>query len=286
MRSLTFSVARMANITAACLPPWIGCWIRNRSWPSRRPLLHYVEFHLTDHCNMNCGGCTHFAPMADRWFADVGRVAADFARLKVLFRNIRHVRVMGGEPLLHPDCTRFLHVVREAFPNTRLELVTNGLLLGEQPESFWTACRETRTTISLSVYPPIRDRLDEISARCRSEDVALETKNSSTFFTRYVPEGNVDVQKAFRHCRGKSFFCPILREGRIYKCAMGCYAHYWNRAAPTPFPAEDGMPLADATGTGILLYLMRPMPACAHCATTTRYYPWRNGAPKLEDWIR
>ena len=167
MSRLKYFVAGMANVTAARLPPWIGCWIRNRSWPSRRPLLHYVEFHLTDHCNMNCGGCTHFAPMADRWFADVGRVTADFARLKVLFRNIRHVRVMGGEPLLHPDCTRFLHVVREAFPDTRLELVTNGLLLGEQPESFWTACRETRTTISLSVYPPIRDRLDGISARCR-----------------------------------------------------------------------------------------------------------------------
>ena len=286
MKRLKLLVAQLANRLSARLPPSLGCWLRNRSWPSRRPTLHYVEFHLTDHCNMNCGGCTHFAPMADRWFADIGRVTTDFARLKVLFRNIRHIRVMGGEPLLHPDCTSFLRVVRDAFPRARLELVTNGLLLGDQPESFWADCRATRTIISLSVYPPIRERLNDITARCRSEGVPLEEKDSSVFMTRYVPEGNIDMRKAFRHCRGKSFFCPILREGRIYNCAMGCYAHYWNRSAPTPFPVEKGLSLAESTGVEILLYLMRPMPTCAHCASTTRDYPWHNGAPKLEDWIR
>ena len=144
----------------------------------------------------------------------------------------------------------------------------------------------TRTIISLSVYPPIRERLNGIIARCRSEGVPLVEKDSGVFMTRYVPEGNIDMRKAFRHCRGNSFFCPILREGRIYNCAMGCYAHYWNRSAPTPFPVEKGLPLAESTGVEILLYLMSPMPTCAHCATTKRDYPWHNGAPKLEDWIR
>ena len=286
MRRLKLLAAQMANRLAVRLPPSIGRWLRNRSWPSRRPVLHYLEFHLVDHCNMNCGGCTHYAPMADSWFADIGRATADFARLKELFRNIRHVRFMGGEPLLHPDCPRFLHVVRDAFPNTRLELVTNGLLLAGQPEQFWSACRETDTIISLSVYPPLRGRTDGIFAKCRAERVSIEAKDSSTFMTHYVPDGSVDVREAFRHCRGKAFFCPILREGRIYNCAMGCYAQYWNRVAPTPFPAEEGMALAGATGAEILLYLMNPIPTCAHCSPTAREFAWRNGAPRLEDWIR
>lgn len=286
MRRLIFLVAHAANRLSAVLPPSLGRWLRNRSWPSGRPTLHYLEFHLADHCNMNCGGCTHFAPMADRWFADVGRVAEDFARLKALFGNIRHVRVMGGEPLLHPGCTRFLRIVRDAFPRTRLELVTNGLLLPSQPESFWADCRATGTIVSLSVYPPVRTRLDDIRTRCCRENVPLETKDSSMFMTRYEPLGNVDVRKAFRQCRGKSFFCPILREGRIYRCAMGCYAAYWNRAAAAKLPVEDGLPLDAATGPEILDYLMRPMPTCAYCSPTARYFAWRNGAPKLEDWIK
>ena len=286
MKPLTLHLARMANRLSARLPPSIGCWIRNRTWPSRRPTLHYLEFHLTDHCNMNCGGCTHFAPMADRWFADVGRVKSDFVRLKAILRNIRHIRVMGGEPLLHPECTAFLHIVRDAFPAACIELVTNGLILADQPQSFWMACRDTRTTISLSLYPPILSRLDGIRDRCKCERVPLEIKDSSMFLARYVPEGDVGVRKAFRFCRGEFFYCPILRDGRIYKCAMGCYAPYWNRFAPTLIPAEEGLPLADATGFSILRYLMQPMPACAHCAVTMRKYPWCNGPPKLEDWIR
>ena len=286
MSRLTLLAARAVNRLSVRLPPSLGRWLRNRAWPSSRPTLRYLEFHLTDHCNMNCGGCTHFAPMADRWFADVGRVATDFDRLKALFRKITEVRVMGGEPLLHPDCAAFLPIVREAFPSCRLALVTNGLLLAGQPTAFWETCRATRTLVSLSVYPPVRPQVEVLAARCREEGVPLERTASDTFLARFVPAGDVAVRKAFRYCRGSWYFCPILREGRIYRCAMGCYAAYWNRAAKTNLPVEEGMPLDAATGPEILDYLMRPMPICAYCSPTARAFSWRNGAPKLADWIK
>ena len=285
MRSLTLLAAKLANHVSTRLPPSLGRWLRNRSWPSRRPVLRYLEFHLTDHCNMNCGGCTHFAPMADRWFADLDRIAADFARLKELFSNIREIRVMGGEPLLHPDCVAFLRIVRAAFPNCRLALVTNGLLLAKQPASFWEACRETRTLVSLSVYPPVKPQVQALSDLCRNEDVPLQCVESDTFIARCEPNGTVDARKAFRYCRGSWFFCPILREGRIYNCAMGCYAAYWNRAASAKLPEEEGIALDSATGPSILEYLMRPVPVCAYCSPSARAFAWRNGAPKLEDWL-
>ena len=286
MSRVSLLAARMVNRLSVSLPPSLGRWFRNRSWPSAKPTLRYIEFHLTDHCNMNCGGCTHFAPMADRWFADVGRVATDFARLKELFRNITEVRVMGGEPLLHPDCVAFLRIVRDAFPSSRLALVTNGLLLAKQPEAFWEACRETRALISLSVYPPVRPQVEALSARCREQDVPLELVESSTFRARYVPGGNIDARKAFRFCRGSWYFCPLLREGRVYRCAMGCYAAYWNRAAKSEMPVEEGIALESATGPEILDYLMRPMPTCAYCSPQARRFAWRNGEPKIEDWVK
>ena len=228
----------------------------------------------------------HFAPMADRWFADLDRIAADFVRLKELFRNIREIRVMGGEPLLHPDCVAFLRIVRAAFPNCRLALVTNGLLLAKQSASFWDVCRETHALISLSVYPPVKPQVQALADLCREEGVPLECVESGTFIARYVPEGNVDVRKSFRHCRGSWFFCPILREGRVYRCAMGCYADYWKRAANAELPVEEGIELESATGPEILDYLMRPMSTCAYCSPTAREFAWRNGAPKLEDWVK
>jgi len=276
----------MANWLSARLPPSLGRWLRNRSWPSAKPTLHYLEFHLTDHCNMNCGGCTHFAPMADRWFADVGRVTADFSRLKAIFRTIREIRVMGGEPLLHPDCAAFLQIVRNAFPASLLTLVTNGLLLARQPTTFWEACRKTRTRISLSVYPPVRPQVEALVAQCRTEGVPLNCTPSDTFMARYVPGGDIDARRAFRACRSKWFYCPILREGRLYRCAVGCYAAYWNRAAKVEIPVERGIAVESASGPAILDYLMRPMPACAYCSPTARIFAWHNGSPELRDWIK
>ena len=29
-----------------------------------------LEIHLVDHCNLNCGGCNHFSPIAKPWFID------------------------------------------------------------------------------------------------------------------------------------------------------------------------------------------------------------------------
>ena len=60
------------------LPPRLAIWVVNRSWPWGRPVLDYVEFHLTDHCNLNCAGCTHFAPYADKRFADIKHDGVEF----------------------------------------------------------------------------------------------------------------------------------------------------------------------------------------------------------------
>jgi len=286
MGRLSILAANAINRISARMPPGLGRWLRNRTWPSKHPTLHYLEFHIADHCNMNCGGCLHFAPYAPRWFADAADVEKDFSRLKALFGNIRHVRVMGGEPLLHPECARFLGIVRDAFRDSCIELVTNGLLLEKQDGDFWEVCRRTNATISLSVYPPVKPLLPKLHELCRRKNVPLYATPSETFMARYVPDGSVDAVKSFRHCRGEAFFCPILRKGRIYKCAMGCYARFWNDVSPHPFPPEEGLSLETADGPAILDYLMRPMPACAYCSPEARLFQWRRGEPKLEDWLK
>lgn len=41
-----------------------------------KPSLDYVEFHLADHCNLNCRGCGHFSPIADETF--LARLTTDW----------------------------------------------------------------------------------------------------------------------------------------------------------------------------------------------------------------
>ena len=88
------------------------------------PVLRYVETHLTDDCNLNCRGCGHCAPIAETWFADGSSFRRDMDRLARLFSNIAVIRLMGGEPLLHPDAAWFFRVTRQAFPRAEIALVT------------------------------------------------------------------------------------------------------------------------------------------------------------------
>ena len=65
--------------------------------------MNYLEHHIVDHCNLNCGGCSHFSPLADPWFEDFDTFKKDFLQLyDITHGNVGVIRLMGGEPLLHP----------------------------------------------------------------------------------------------------------------------------------------------------------------------------------------
>jgi MoaA/NifB/PqqE/SkfB family radical SAM enzyme len=80
-----------------------------------KPVLPYVEMHVVDHCNLNCKGCSHFSPIADELFTDIGEFTRDLQQLRRLVSNIEVIRLMGGEPLLHPNITDFIRSTKFFF---------------------------------------------------------------------------------------------------------------------------------------------------------------------------
>lgn len=250
-----------------------------------KPILHYVELHLTDHCNLDCKGCGHYCSIAPPHYADIRQHERDLRRLKQLFRNIRQIRLMGGEPLLHPDPASFITATRAIFPKTDLRFVTNGLLLPKAHQDFWDACRNTNTVIDLSVYPPLAHRVDELRILCERHHVELNAKESDTFLARCNFKGDSDRQKAFDHCR-REYFCPFLENGRIYTCAMTALVHYFNDRFGHKIPADKGINIHSrfVSGKQILRHLNQPVITCKWCAYDLLPFPWAHGKLKAEEW--
>ena len=99
------------------------------------------EVALAEHCNLRCAGCDHFSPIAEPEFADIKEFERDFSRLSELFNGqAQEIHLLGGEPLLNPDIVLFLQVARKSFPQAIIDITTNGLLLKQMSEEFWTAC--------------------------------------------------------------------------------------------------------------------------------------------------
>ena len=93
-------------------------------------MIDYLEHHIVDHCNLNCAGCSHFSPLASEWYESLEDFRKDFTELaNKTNTQVKTIRIMGGEPLLHPQVTDFLITARQLFPTSEIQLVTNGILL-------------------------------------------------------------------------------------------------------------------------------------------------------------
>ena len=126
-----------------------------------RPSL-FLDIEVTEHCNLNCKSCGSFAPLADEEYVDINELASDLKRLSELSAGeVHHINILCGEPLLHPEITKIIEIVRHYFPYGNIYLVTNGVLLNRMDESFWQQCKQSNIVIEPTQYP-IKINYDEI----------------------------------------------------------------------------------------------------------------------------
>ena len=267
--------SRQSNSTQSCDAPA----------PSGRGLLlgrdgkihrEAVEYNVVDHCNLSCAGCDHFAPHLARRFSDVEAFAADMRALSP-YLHARILRLVGGEPLLHPELPSFIRAARDSGIADEVWLWTNGLLLHAADPRLL----ESVDVVRVSLYPGVRIRADlsllaqqlERSGRSRLQVVRVEK-----FFHQLLnaPRADVsEVRRTYLQCRETHVWsCHTVHAGRYYKCtkpatlAQRLAAHGVNASDA----ARDGVPLHDnpclAEDLEQYLLSLEPLRACASCLGT------------------
>jgi hypothetical protein len=255
----------------------------------RRPVLPYIEMHLVDHCNLNCRSCSHYSPVSPERFADPEVADRDFARLAGLFRRVAEVRLMGGEPLLHPDVDRFVVAARRRLPSSKIALVTNGLLLDAQPDSFWELLAAQRVELHVTSYPIALDR-DRIKSLVAGHGVACRFGARVRHFKTVPmdPEGTRDPDEMYRLC-GAQRRCPFLRDGAVYSCARVAMSPVLadRFAADLPIGPSDRSVLDEARdGYDVLLFLAVGAPWCRFCRRDATYdFDWSGSRGSPDEWI-
>ena len=207
-------------------------WERERN-RKRLEKLHF-EVHLAEHCNLNCKSCSHFSPLAEEEFADIEELERDFKRLSVLTDgDVEFIELLGGEPLLYPDVAKAMDLARAYFPETKLLLLTNGLLLKRQNTDFWEACRRNRVEVVITKYPISAD-YEEMEKLTEENHVELSYRGNSDveekkFWHMHLnPEGTEIPQYSFSKCTWGNG-CIALNHGKLYPCVMIAYIEHFNR---------------------------------------------------------
>ena len=86
-----------------------------------------IEVNINKHCNLNCKGCDHFAPVAAPDFMPIDVFAKDMKQIKRLFCHMNgEFRLLGGEPLMNPDIVQFIEIARSNLSKAKIYVSTNG----------------------------------------------------------------------------------------------------------------------------------------------------------------
>jgi hypothetical protein len=249
-------------------------------------ILDYLETHLVDHCNLNCKGCGHLSTVSPERFTDLAVFQRDFRRLGELFENISVIRLMGGEPLLHPDVPAFTEYTRRIFPRAAICLVTNGILLPKQSAAFWESCAANDIIIQITQYPISLD-LDGIGEKARRFGARLDISGPvSSFLQFFNPAGDSDAAISFRNCQAR-FKCPFLQDGRVSLCPLPATMHIFNEqfGMNVPVSTEDSINIFGTTrAADILEFLQRPSRLCSWCLADWPAFDWKVGGKTIEDW--
>ena len=237
-----------------------------------RILRKAVEYNVTEHCNLSCAGCDHASPLLPRRFAELDVFRRDLRALAEVL-HCEELKLLGGEPLMHPKLIEFLKEGRASGISDGLTLVTNGVLLHcVDPAVF-----QLIDKLSVSLYPGIRVRVDykELRKLAARYNFKLRLRRIRKFRRTLInsPHERRDViRKIYRHCDlAHTWSCHTIHEGYYYKCPPAPFLE--------PRLAQNGVFLQNRAKDGVpihgnphlreelIAYLRKdePLDACSYC---------------------
>lgn len=246
--------------------------------------LERFQIHLTDHCNLNCDACDNFSNIADKRFLSVGSFTKDMTRVREIYDLVEEIILMGGEPLLNKHVNTFISVTRELFPETKIILWTNGLLIPKQTQEFFDTCKNNDVHIYVSVYTGTKEIIhDTVIPILKEKEVTY--KEWDTKWTRTLNEKKLfDPQESYDNCMVTK--CKTLHKGRFYLCSITTFVHILNSKYGTTFTEDDGIDIYKNTPEEINKYIHSPSKTCKHCSVRGKdRIEWSVGNIDLENWI-
>ena len=258
----------------------------------RRKILRF-EVHLADHCNLNCISCSHFCSLAKEAYLDVDMFQRDCERIAELSKGqVEQILFLGGEPLLHNRVVDIFKIGRLYFPNAKLAIITNGLLLPKQADLFWIECNKNDVHIHVSKYPIKinHSEIDRLTNKYNVKIAYLGTKGTLVWRDMKLDttQGQ-NINESFNLCY-QSNLCINLYEGKLYTCPTIPYIKYINEFFGEHFEVSENDYIdiyKTESMNEILDFLCKPVPFCKYCnIKDQQVISWAVSKRDIKEWIK
>lgn len=254
----------------------------------RKPIIHHLEVHAADGCNLNCRGCLHFANLYGREeLPDLSKNLSDIEKISEDC-EIFQIRILGGEPLLNPELSSFLCGIRRVLPDADIAVISNGILIPEMPKELFEVMRDNNIGFNLTLYPPTLKMKEQIYHQLDKYHVAYGAHEEKVDkFERYMMLNPSDENEhAYESCVCRGIL--TLREGKIYKCPMMTYVNRYFDTFGLNQHFEDGISIYENNLNWQMLIeelMVEEGKFCRHCTKKSEVFQWNVGKPHFDDWL-
>lgn len=261
----------------------------------RGPFISF-EYHLADHCNLNCKGCDHFSPLATQKITEYNTFKKDIIRMSRLFDGkAKSIHILGGEPLLNNDICKFMKKTRDCFPDfelTEIRVISNGILVNEMQADFWKSLHDNNIILSVTKYPLKLD-YDLMLEKAKKYDVNFEFYDNTDqeqiwYNIKLQEDGKRDARKSFYKCF-VSNDCIMLKDGRLYTCTLIPNIEHFNKYFNKNLKVcdDDYIDIYQARSKEeIFDFLSKPVPFCRYCNPDLKDYSlkWEATKKDISEW--
>jgi organic radical activating enzyme len=112
--------------------------------------LPYVEFNITNVCNLNCPDCVTYNNFAFRGHSRWSAWADIYEQWSQLL-DLDRLAIVGGEPMLNPDFETWARSLRRLWPRAQILVLTNGTQLHKYPD-LRQLLQDCKITLKISAH--------------------------------------------------------------------------------------------------------------------------------------
>lgn len=249
-------------------------------------MINYIETHIVEHCNLKCRGCSHFSGLSQPQFKNLDVYKTEFTQLAKITNNYIHtIRIMGGEPLLHPQVVEFCTFTRNLFPKSEIVLVSNGILLPNLKDEDIEILNNNNIALCISNYGLKLDYEKMNKFKRHYFHSKNDMYNISLDLT-----GNQNITTSFFNCDIVQGHWYFFKNGRIYQCCVMAnidyFCNYFNKEIK--YNLDDiSIDIYNNSLPEIEKFLATPHEACKYCDTIARHKSYQKfGISKgeIQEW--
>lgn len=260
-----------------------------KMWLSKKTK-HFLDIHIVEHCNLNCKSCAHFSPIAKQSYINLEELEKMYKYLKPIFNKFfKSIHLMGGEPLLHPEINRIIKITRDYFPNTEIQIVTNGVKILEMPKEFFELCTKNNVMFYISQYP-ININYEKILETMKKYQIKVKISKKIDQFLCYRLDtsGSQNPVESYSKCEYAGY-CIQLKNNKLFPCFQSAHIEHINKHFNTKFVYQKGdyleldKPISKKMFKN---FINKPIPFCRYCKTNEQYATkWEISNKSKEEWI-